>query len=133
MDEAALAQAAVKDPLGRADEPLGAVGDDQQRRPQPAGDQPGQEVRPGIVALGAAWSQPDQHRLAIGADAPGDQHRLGAGARVHLEVRAVQEPVLQGDVGQAARGPCLELVFDLLADAADGRLRQGCLGPERLG
>jgi hypothetical protein len=85
------------------------------------------------VALGAAWSQPDQHRLAVGGDAPGDQHRFGAGARVHLEVRAVQEQVLQGDVGQAARGPCLELVFDLLADAADGRLRQRCLGPERLG
>ena len=37
MDEPALAQAAVKDPLGRADEPLGAVGDDQQRRPQHGG------------------------------------------------------------------------------------------------
>jgi hypothetical protein len=33
MDEAALAQAAVKDPLGRPDEALAAVGDDQQRRP----------------------------------------------------------------------------------------------------
>jgi D-arabinose 1-dehydrogenase-like Zn-dependent alcohol dehydrogenase len=71
------------------------------------------------MALGAAWSQPDQHRLAIGGDAPGDQDRFGAGAVVHLEVRAVQEQLLQGDVGQAARRPCLELVFDLLADAAD--------------
>src|SRR4029450_1143598 len=98
-----------------------------------AGDQPGQEVRPGIMALGAAWSQPDQHRLAIGGDAPGDQHRFGAGAVVHLEVRAVQEQLLQGDVGQAARGPCLELVFNLLADAACGRLRPRLLGRDRRG
>jgi hypothetical protein len=106
MDEAALPQAMVKDPLGRPDEPLGAVGDDQQRCPQPTGDQPGQEVRPGIMALGTAGGQPDQHRLAVGGDAPGDQDRFGVGAVVHLEVRAVQEQVLQLDVGQAAMGPC---------------------------
>jgi len=133
MDEAALPQAMVKDPLGRPDESLGAVGDDQQRCPQPTGDQPGQEVRPGIMALGTAGGQPDQHRLAVGGDGPGDQDRFGAGAVVHLEVRAVQEQVLQLDVGQATMGPCLELVLDLLADAADGRLRQRRLRPERFG
>jgi len=51
---------------------------------------------------------------------------------VHLEVRAVQVQVVELDVAQPTLSPGGELVLDRLADLADGRLRQGCLWPERV-
>jgi hypothetical protein len=132
VDETALPQAVGEDDLDRADQPRRAVGDHQQRRAQAALDQLAQEAGPGIVALAGAGRQADQHRGALAGDAPGGKHRLGARARVHAEVGAVQEQVLQLDPGQVAGLPGVELVLDLLADAADGRLRQRRLRAQRL-
>jgi hypothetical protein len=61
------------------------------------------------------------------------KHRLGRRARVHLEVAAIQEQVVQPHHAQIAVPPRLELLADPLADAADRRLRQRRLRPEHLG
>src|SRR4051794_36049687 len=47
---------------------------------------------------------------------PRRQHRLGPGAVVHLEVAAVEEQVLEGDVTQVPALPGVELSLDRLAD-----------------
>jgi hypothetical protein len=52
---------------------------------------------------------------------------------VHLEVRGVQEQVVQGDLVESARAPGGELVADGLADPADGGAGQRGLGAEHLG
>src|SRR5438105_4501658 len=59
---------------------------------------PSRKPFPGVVALVGGRFQPDQHRLAGGGDAPRRQHRFGAAALVHLEVRAVDEQVVQLEV-----------------------------------
>jgi len=55
------------------------------------------------------------------------------GAFVHTEVGAVQGQVLEGHVGEVPGLPAVDLVLDRLARPADGRLRQGGLGAERVG
>jgi hypothetical protein len=60
------------------------------------------------------------------------QHRLGRRPWMHPKVRAVQEQVLQLDPAKIAGLPGVELVGDRLADAADGRLRQGGLRAQHL-
>jgi hypothetical protein len=99
---------------------------------QAAGDQLAEEPCPGVVAFVAAGRQADQHRGALAGDAPGAKHRLGARARVHPEMAAVQEQVLQLDPLKVTGLPGVELVLDGLADAADRRLRQGRLRAQRL-
>jgi hypothetical protein len=133
MDQTPLPQRGAKVLLERADQPRGAVADAQQRRTQPAADQVGQEVVPGVGRLRAGRCQAHEHGLAVGVDAPGGQHRLGGCARVHLEVRGVQEQVVQPQPGQVAGAPSLELVFDPLADAAHRGAAQRRFGTEHLG
>src|SRR5450830_1394417 len=94
VDQALLAKRATEDLLAGAEQPRGGVADDEQRWSQPAADQLGQEVRPGVGGLGSAGGQPDQHRGAVGGDAPRRENGLGAGSLVHLEERAVQEQVV---------------------------------------
>jgi hypothetical protein len=132
MHQTPLPQAIGEDHLDRADQPWRAVGDHQQRRPEPAVHQLAQEPGPGVMAFAGAGGQADQHRAALGGDAPGGKHRLGRRAGVHAKVGAVQEQVLQLDPRQVAGLPGVELVLDRLADAADGRLRQRRLRPQRL-
>jgi hypothetical protein len=50
-----------------------------------------------------------------------------------LQVRGVQEQVLQPQPGQVAGAPSLELVFDPLADPTHRRAAQGGLRPQDLG
>jgi hypothetical protein len=133
MHQAALSQTVGEDLLDRADQPCGAVGDDQQRWAEAAGDQVAQEPQAGVGGFRIGAVQGKQDRPAVGGNAPGAQHRLGPGARVHLEVAGVQVQVLQLDLGQAAGPPGVELVLDGLADAADGRPRQRRLRSQRLG
>jgi hypothetical protein len=133
VDQAALPQRGRPDLLDRADQPGGAVGDDQQRRTQPAGDQVAQEPQAGVGGLGACAIQAEQDRLAVGGDRPGAQHRLGPGAVVVAEVGAVHEHVQRVQADQRAGPPGGELALDGFADPADRRTRQGRLGPERPG
>ena len=132
MHQAALPQRLREHHLDRADEPGCAVGDHQQRRPQAAGDQLAEEAGPGSWPSWGAGCQPQQHRAALSGDAPGGKHRLGRRPWMHPKMRAVQEQVLQLDPAKIAGLPGVELVGDRLADAADGRLRQGGLRAQHL-
>ena len=129
VHQAALPQRLGEHHLDRADQPGGAVGDHQQRRPQAAGDQLAEEAGPRVVALVGAGCQPQQHRAALSGDAPGGKHRLGRRPWMHPKMRAVQEQVLQLDPAKVAGRPGVELVLCRLADAADGRLRRAACGP----
>ena len=133
MDQAALPQRAWERQLDGATQPGRAVGDDQQRRTQPAGGEVLQEPGPWIGALVAAWCQPNQHRATGGDHAPGDQDRLRGRAGVIAEMAAIQEQIVQLYAAEVAGGEGVELVFDRLADPAHRRLAEGRLGPERLG
>ena len=91
--------------LDRGDQPGRPVGDDQQRAGQATVLEILEEAVPGVGGLAGAGRQADERRLAFGGDAPGSQHRLGRGARVHPEEGGVQEEVVQDDVVQAASRP----------------------------
>ena len=118
VDQAALPQRARERQLDRTDQPGRAIGDHQQRRTQPAGDQVLQEPGPWIGALVAARSKPKQHRAAGGRHAPRDQDRLGGCPRVVAEVGAVQEQVVHLHATKVAGGEGVELFLDDLADPA---------------
>ena len=119
--------------LDRGDQPGRAVGDDQHRAGQAAVLQIGQEGVPGVGGLASARRQADEGGLSAGGDAPGGQHRLGRGAGMHPEEAGVQEQVVHGDGIEAAGGPPLVLVLDLLADRRDRGLGDRGLIPQRLG
>ena len=95
VDQTSLAQALRQHDLARPDQPRCTVGDDEQRRGEATADEVGEEPGPGVMALGLPWGEPDQHRRTFGGDAPGAQHRLGRGSRVELEVRSVEEQVVE--------------------------------------
>jgi hypothetical protein len=75
---------------------------------------------------------PNEHRLAVGGEAPSGQHRLGRRAGVHPEVRRLQEQVVQYHVVESSGRPDSELVPDGLTDAAHCRTGQGGLGAQHL-
>jgi hypothetical protein len=76
VDQAALPQRARDGQLHGATQPRRAIGDDQQRRTQPAAGELLQEPGPWIGALVAAWCQPKQHRTAGGRH--GHATRIGS-------------------------------------------------------
>jgi len=115
VDQASLAQRPGEGLLDRGDQARRPVADDQQRGGQAAVLEILQEVVPCVGGLAAARGQADEGGLAVGGDAPGGQHRLGRGAGVHPEERGVQIQVVQRDLIEAAPGPGLVLVLDLLA------------------
>src|SRR5579859_2199782 len=133
MNQAALTQRPGHGPLERADQPGRPVGDDQQGWAQAAGFEAVEEVVPGVVALVAGRLQADQYRLADGGDAPRREYRLGPRSLVHLEVRPVDEQVVQLHLVEAAGTPRVELLPDRLTDPRDGRLGQRRLRTQRIG
>ena len=133
MDHTALSKAVGEHELHGGDEAGRAVGNDQQRRPQAPGHHAVEEAPPGVGGLRGARLQAHQHGATLGGHAPCRQHRLGPGAVVVAEVGAVQVEVLQGDVGQVALLPDVELGLDGLTHPAHRRLRQRGLGAEGVG
>jgi hypothetical protein len=133
VDQTPLAQRAGEAGLGGVDQAAGTIGDDQQRRAQPAVLEFLQEVAPGVGGLAGARGEPEEHRLALGGDAPGSQHRLRPGAGVHLEAGAVEEQVVQLDLVQTPGRPAVELVLDRLTDPAHGGLAQRSFRAEGVG
>jgi len=119
--------------LDRGDQPGRAVGDDQQRGGQAPVFQVGQEGVPGVGGLAGARGQADEGGLAIGGDAPGGEHRLGRGARVHPEEAGIQEEIVQRDGVEAPLCPGLVFLLDLLADRRHGGLGDRGLVAEGLG
>jgi hypothetical protein len=118
VDQTALPQRGRPELLDRAGQPGGAVGDDQQRRAKPAGDQVAPEPQAGVGGLGVGAIQ-------------AEQDRLGPGAVVVAEVGAVHEHVQRVEADQRAGPPRGELALNGLADPADRRARQGRLRAER--
>ena len=133
MDKAPLAQRPGVGLLDRGDQPGRAVGDDQQRAGQAAVLEILQEVVPGVGGFPGPGRQADECGLAAGGDAPGGQHRLGRGAGVHAEEAGIQEQVVEHHFVQAAAGPGLVLVLDLLADARHRGLGDRGLVTKRIG
>ena len=89
MDYTALTEALRQLHFDRGNETRSAVGDDQQWWPQSPGLQARQEVAPGVGRFGGGRLEGNQAGTPIGVDAPGNEHRLGSGVLVHLEVGAV--------------------------------------------
>ena len=133
VDETTLTQAVGEDELDRGDETGSAVGDHQQRMAQTASDHAVEEAGPGVGGLRRPRLQAHQHGTTFGGHTPRGQHRLGPGAVVIAEMAAVQEQVLEVDVGQLPVLPGVELGLDRLAHPAHRRLRQGGLGAQRVG
>jgi hypothetical protein len=119
--------------LARADQSRCAVGDDEQRRDEAPTEKVGEEVGPGVVALGLPGGEAHEDRRPFDRDSPGAEHRLGRGPRVELEVAAVEEQVVEVDRREVPGPPGLELLLDGLTDPRDGRLRQRRLRAEGLG
>jgi len=91
VDGAALVLAGRKATLDRRGEARAAVGDDEERRRHPP---VGEERDPGVCGLARARGEAHEDGSARGVDAPGDEHGLGCGLRVHLHVAAVQIEVV---------------------------------------
>jgi hypothetical protein len=70
VDETALAQAVRVGPVERAGQAGCAVADSQQRCPQAARLEVGEEVVPGVGRLRGRRGQAHEHGLAVGVDAP---------------------------------------------------------------
>lgn len=111
----------------------GPVRDHQQRTAKAALAQIGQKVGPRLGGLTGPGCQPDEHRLALGGDAPSGQHRFGRGPGMHPKERGVPKQIVQRDLVESPARPRLILGADRLADFGNRRLGDRGLIPERFG
>jgi hypothetical protein len=88
--------------LDRLDQPRGAVGDDQHRRAQAAGDQIAAERLPVLIGLAHPQHHRQQHAFAGVGKAPGDQHALLRAARPHGQERRIEEQRDEPDLVEIA-------------------------------
>jgi len=106
--------------LDRFDEARGAVGDDQHRRAQTAGDQVAGKRQPVLVGLAHAEHHRQQRALAGFGESPGDQHALLGPVGSHRQVGRVEEQRHQVEVVEVAAFERLIALAELLADPRDG-------------
>jgi hypothetical protein len=78
--------------LDGLDQPGRAVGDDQQRRSEPAGDQIAAERLPVLVGLAHAEHHLKQDAFALLGESPGDQHTLLGAPRTAREIASRTAP-----------------------------------------
>jgi hypothetical protein len=123
MDRAVLAVGVRPAVLDGLDQPRGAVGDDEHRRAEPAGDQVAPEGLPVLIGLAHAEHDRQQHAFAAVGEAPGDEHALLGPARAHREERCVEEQRDEPDLVEIAALELLETVAQLGADPRRGGLR----------
>jgi hypothetical protein len=102
--------------LDGLDQPGGAVGDDQHRRAEPAGDQIAPERQPVLVGLAHPEHHRQQDALAGLAEAPRDQDPLLGPVAANGEKDRIQEQRGQVDVVEIAAPELLEALAQLLAD-----------------
>jgi hypothetical protein len=88
--------------LDGLDQPGGAVGDDQHRRAESAGDQIPAERQPVLVGLAHPQHHRQQHALAGLGEAPGDQHALFRAVGADREKDRVQKQRRELDVVEVA-------------------------------
>ena len=77
--------------LDRLDQPGGAVGDDEHRRPEPAGDQVRSEGEPVLVGLAHPEAHADEDPLALLGEAPGAKDALLRPLRPDVQEDRVEE------------------------------------------
>src|ERR1700731_2692356 len=102
--------------LDRLDQSGGAVGDDEHRRPEPAGDQVPCEEEPVLVRLAHPEADADEDPLALLGEAPGAKDALLRALRPDVEEDRVEEYPLQSDPVEVAALELLEALAQLLAD-----------------
>jgi hypothetical protein len=103
--------------LDRLDQSRRAVGDHQQRRAEPAGDQIAAERKPVLVRLAHPEHHRQQHPLALFGEAPGDQHALLGPVGPDRQEDRVQEQRCQLDLVEVAALERLKALAQLLANA----------------
>ena len=124
VNAAALAvrrRPALLDRFGQAGR---AVGDDQHRRPQPAGDQIATEGLPVLEGLAHPQREGQQHPVAVLGEPPRDQHALLGPIRAHGDERRIEEQRDQPDLIEVTTPEPLEALLELLTHPRRGRLRQ---------
>ena len=77
VDRAALPTCPRVVQLHRGDQAGRTIGDHQQRTPQPAFDETGEEIAPGVGRFRRTAGQADQHGLSGGGDPPRREHWFG--------------------------------------------------------
>jgi hypothetical protein len=107
--------------LDRLRQPGSAVGDDQHRRPEPAGDQVTPELEPVLVRFAHPQHHRQQDALAVLGEAPGGQHALLRPVWADGEKTGVQEQRRQLDVVQIAAPELLKALAQLAADTGCSR------------
>lgn len=132
VDQTPLAACRGEHLVDRSTQSRRAVGDGEHRRAEPSGDHVLEEADARIGRFSRDPVQMQQHRVALGRDPVGDQHRLTSGPVVHLEVAGVDEQVVDRHVGQVADAPGVELLLDGITDPADGRLADRGVRAEQL-
>lgn len=131
VDEAALPQALRQDGLHRADQPGAAVGDDEQRWPQPTLEHPAQEGGPGGGRLAGARLQAEQVGLAGRGETPATSTG-SADAPGCIRKWLPSRERYSSSIGDRSAAVAVELGLDHLTDAAHHGARDGRLRTERL-
>jgi len=131
VDEAALPQALRQDGYHRADQPGAAVGDDEQRWPQPTLEHPAQEGGPGGGRLAGARLQAEQVGLAGRGETPATSTG-SADAPGCIRKWLPSRERYSSSIGDRSAAVAVELGLDHLTDAAHHGARDGRLRTERL-
>ena len=102
--------------LDGLDQPGGAVGDDEHRRRQPAGDQVPGQGEPVLVRLAHPQAHPDENPLALLGKAPGTKDALLRALGPDVEEDRVEEQRHQSDPVEVAAPELLKALAQLGAD-----------------
>jgi hypothetical protein len=98
------------------DQPGGAVGDDQHRRAEPAGDQVAPERKPVLVGLAHPQHHRQEHAFSLLGEAPRDEDALLGAVGADGQEDRVQEQRRQLDGVEIAAPELLEALAQLLTD-----------------
>jgi len=90
-----------------------------QRAAQAAGDEAAPELRPVLDPLALAEADVEQHPVAVGREAPGDEDALLGPVGPDRQVDGVEHQAEQADLAQAARPERPVPIPELAADRAD--------------
>ena len=113
MDAAVLAVRVWPALLDRLDQPGGAVGDDQHRCLESAGDQVTPELKPVLVRLAHPQADRNERAVAFLGESPGAEHALLGALRADREVDRVTEERHQLELVEIAAPKSLKALAQL--------------------